>query len=216
MRWIEQDLRHLIALAAGGTVAFALFLLMHTFIATPPMAATESAPAMPIGWVSLRHETPVQRTQHHLSKPKPVKRPPATGLTPNTPLKPIPRQRLPLDPRSFGPNGRGPVVTVGPQNPGTGPGGASLSVLVRIPPLYPPQAAYRNVTGTVTTCFTVRSDGSVANARVTDASSTEARRLLGQAALASIAQWKFVPRTADGHALATNDVCQDIAFTLKR
>lgn len=87
-----------------------------------------------------------------------------------------------------------------------------LSVLVHIPSLYPPQAAYRNVTGTVTTCFTVRSNGSVANARVTDVSSAEARRLLGQA---SIAQWKFVPRTADGHALATNDVCQDIAFTLK-
>ena len=216
MRWIEQDLRHLMALAAGGAVAFALFLLMHAFIATPPMAATESAPAMPIGWVSVHHETPVQRKQHHLSKPKPVKRPPTTGSVPKTPFKPIPRQRLPLDPRSFDPGGRGPIITVGPQSPGTGPGGASLSVLVRIPPLYPPQAAYGNVTGTVTTCFTVRSDGSVANARITAASSAQARRLLGPAALASIVQWKFVPRTADGHAAATKDVCQDIAFALNR
>lgn len=85
---------------------------------------------------------------------------------------------------------------------------------MRIPPLYPPQAAYQNVTGTVTTCFTVRSDGSVADARVAGASSTQARRLLSQAALASILQWKFVPRTVNGHAVATHNVCQDIAFTL--
>jgi len=142
MRWIEQDRRHLMAPAAGGAVAFALFLLMHTFIATPLKTAPASAPAMPIGWITVHHETPVRRKQHHLPKPKPVKRPPATGLMPKTPLKPIPRQRLPLDPRSFNPNGRGPVVTLGPQNPGTAPGGASPGVLVRIPPLYPPQAAY--------------------------------------------------------------------------
>ena len=43
---------------------------------------------------------------------------------------------------------------------------------------------------------------------------TQARRLLGQAALAAILQWKFVPRTVHGHTVATNGVCQDIHFKL--
>lgn len=214
MRWIEQDLRHLMALAAGGAVAFALFLLMHTLIAMHPQTASASPPVMPIGWVTVQHETPVQRRQHRLNKPKPVKQPPPTGITTQTTRNPIPTQRLPLDPRSFGPKGVGPVMNPGPQGGKAVPGSGSLGVLVRIPPLYPPQAAYRNVTGTVTTCFTVRSDGSVANARVTGASSTQAGRVLGQAALVSILQWKFIPRTVNGHAVATNNVCQDIAFTL--
>ncbi len=214
MRWIEQDLRHLMALAAGGAVAFALFVLMHTLIATHQHGVSTSPPAMPIGWVTVHHETPVQPKKHHLSKPKPIKQPPTTGLTTKTPFKPIPRQPLPLNPKSLNPDGPGPIVTAGPPRGGAAPGNAALGVLVRIRPLYPPQAAYRNVTGTVTTCFTVRSDGSVANAQVTGASSAQARRLLGQAAIASILQWKFVPRTVNGHPVATNNVCQDINFNL--
>lgn len=216
MRWIEQDLRHLMALAAGGAVAFALFLLMHTLIATHPHGASSSPPAIPVGWVTVHHETPVQHKRRRLARPKPVKPPPATGLLPNRTHTPVHRQRLPLDPRSFGPNGRGPVVTPGPQDGGAAPGNGSLGVRVRIPPLYPPQAVYQNVTGTVTTCFTVRSDGSVASPRVAGATSAQARRLLGQAALVSILQWKFVPRTVNGHAVATSNVCQDINFTLNQ
>jgi periplasmic protein TonB len=216
MRWIEQDLRHLMALAAGGAMAFALFLLMHTLIATHPQGGSASPPAIPVGWVTVHHETPVQHKQRHLAKPEPVKQPPPTGLLPHRAHNPIPRHRLPLDPRNFGPKGTGPVVTPGPQGCGTAAGTGALGVLVRIPPLYPPQAAYQNVTGTVTTCFTVRADGSVANPRVAGATSAQARRLLGQAALVSILQWKFVPRTENGHAVATNNVCQDINFKLNQ
>ena len=186
MRWIEQDLRHLMALAGGGAMAFALFLLMHAFVTTHRQSASASLPATPIDWVTVHHDTPVQHKQHRMAKPKPVNQPPPTGIIPPTHLTPVPRQRLPLDPRSFGPKGTGPVVNPGPQGGRPSPGGRSLGVLSRIPPLYPPQAAYQNVTGTVRTCFTVRSDGSVGNARVVGATSAQARRLLGQAALVSI------------------------------
>jgi len=213
MRWIEQDLRHLVALAGGGAVAFALFLLMHAFITMHGQTASASPPATPVGWVTVRHDTPVQHRQHRLAKPKPVKQLPPTGVIPQTHPNPVPRQRLQLGPINLGPKGTGPVMDPGPQ---AAAGGRSLGVLFRIPPQYPPQAVYQNVTGTVTTCFTVRGDGSVANARVVGASSSQARRLLGPAALVSIMQWKFVPRKANGRPVATNDVCQDITFTLNQ
>jgi len=87
--------------------------------------------------------------------------------------------------------------------------------MFRVRPLYPPQAAYRGIQGSVETCFTVRADGSVGDARVVGASSSQARRLLGPAALRTIGKWKFVPRRAGGHAVATSGVCQDLVFRLR-
>ncbi len=214
MRWIEQDLRHLMALAAGGAVAFALFLLMHTLIATHQHGVSAAPPATPIGWVTVHHQTPVHRKEHHLTKPKLVKQPPATGGVPRSPHHPINRPSIHFNPWSTDWGHKGPVIITGPQSGQGQPGNKGMGIVSRIPPLYPPQAVYQNVTGTVTTCFTVRSDGSVANARVVSASSAQARRLLGQAALVSIMQWKFMPRAVNGHPVATHNVCQDINFNL--
>ena len=216
MRWIEQDLRHLMALAAGGAVALALFLLMHTFITMHPQAASASPSAMPIGWVTVHHETSVRPKPHSPKKPKLAKQPHTTSVQPRAPHNSIHRPSIHFTRWSTGPENTGPVINSGPQDNPVTSGGRRLGILVRIPPLYPPQAAYRNVMGTVTTCFTVRSDGSVANPRVAGATSAQARRLLGQAALVSILQWKFIPRTVHGHPVATNNVCQDIDFTLNR
>lgn len=214
MRWIEQDLRHLMALAAGGAVAFALFILMHTLIGTPRHVMSASPPVMPIGWVTVHHETPVRRKPHIPPKPKPIKQPHTAGLVPHATHNPVTRHSMHFSPWSTSDNDLGPTLNIGPAQSQAVSGRQALSVVSRIPPLYPPRAAYRNITGTVTTCFTVRSDGSVADARIVGASSAQARRMLGQAALASILQWKFVPRETGGHAVATNNVCQDIAFTL--
>ena len=214
MRWIEQDLRHLMALAAGGAVAFALFLLMHTLIATHQHGVYASPPATPIGWITVHHETPVRAKPHPLKKPKLAKQPHSTGVAPKASPNPVHRPSFHFTRWSMNPNDTGPIVDTGPRGNQAVPGGNALGVVSRIPPLYPPQAAYQNVTGTVTTCFTVRSDGSVANARGVSASSAQAKRLLGQAALVSIMQWKFIPRAVNGHPVATNNVCQDIDFNL--
>ncbi len=88
----------------------------------------------------------------------------------------------------------------------------TLTPMVRIPPVYPPLAQYQGVQGSVTTCFTVEPDGSVASPHVTQASSPQARRMLARAALQTILQWKFFPRKINGKPVATKGICQSILF----
>ncbi|MGH9440381.1 MAG: energy transducer TonB, partial [Terriglobia bacterium] len=119
-----------------------------------------------------------------------------------------------LDTSSLG-NGGG--VFIG--NPNAGPatdagGNAPLTPMVRIVPIYPPDAQYQGVQGSVSTCFTVNGDGSVSDPHVTGATSPQARQMLSQAALRTIMQWKFFPEKVNGKGVATPGVCQDIIFKI--
>ncbi len=108
-----------------------------------------------------------------------------------------------------------------------------LRPVVRVKPRYPPGAQYRGYEGTVRVCFTVTAQGTVTDIRrvgyhslaapastVAPASATarvaEARTLLGAAAVATIRKWRFTPRKKNGKAIATPDVCQEIAFNIFR
>lgn len=97
----------------------------------------------------------------------------------------------------------------------------------RVPPVYPSLAQLMNYHGVVRVCFTVTTQGAVTDAKLSGfsklstpagsyapASATvrqaQARKLLGDAALATIRQWQFVPEKLDGKVIATPGVCQDI------
>lgn len=109
----------------------------------------------------------------------------------------------------------------------------ALSPVVRVGPRYPAPAVYKGYQGTVRVCFTVTAKGTVTDLRRTGypnleappgtdapASATtraaEARTLLGRAAVATLQKWRFVPRKKNGKAVATPNVCQNIAFHLAR
>ena len=61
----------------------------------------------------------------------------------------------------------------------------------------------------------VEPDGSVASPHVTHASSPQVRRMLAQAALRTILQWKFFPKKVDGKPVAAR-ACQSIEFRIPK
>lgn len=215
MHTLTQDARYPVAVAAAGLVAFALFLLMHSLVATDrqPTAMAQQPPTLSVVKVrrAPNRHSPVRTAPKRPHAPPRLPHVPITGgfhVPPGVP----PTMSLQQSP---------PGWQWGPRyNPGRWPqggaGNSRLDVKWRFRPGYPPRAAILGVEGFVATCFTVRADGSVADARVVGASSPQARRLLGPAALQAIARWRFFPRTLAGHAVATRDVCQDIRFTLSR
>jgi len=217
MRHGLMDLRFLPALLGGCIIATALFLLMHHLIANNQQQAPSGEQANTVNFVQVQKQQQVRKkTYAHPKKP-----PPSKGPQPDEKEVVSGRQQLhalllPTNLKlSSNSLGSGTGVYIGQSGPQTNSQGyAPLTPMVRIKPIYPPQAQYQGVEGTVTTCFTVEPDGSVANPHVKGASSPQARRMLGQAALRTILQWKFFPKKVNGSPVSTKDVCQDIQFTL--
>ncbi|MGH8127890.1 MAG: energy transducer TonB [Gammaproteobacteria bacterium] len=90
-----------------------------------------------------------------------------------------------------------------------------LRPIREVAPGYPPRAV--SVEGVVTVCFTVKKNGTVANARVVYTSFhpkgyITAQNDLKAAALIVIQQWKFEPERINGHAVNRPGVCQDFDF----
>lgn len=216
MRRIFMDMRIIPALILGLVVAFGLFLLMHNLIANNQQPKINAQQVNLINFVTVRHNEQVQTINHNRPPPPPPpkKPPPTEQVQTQTQSVTQQAQQLPVnikfDQNSIGGGG----VYIGNQNEANRSSYAPLTPMVRIAPIYPPQAQVQNVEGTVTTCFTVNPDGSVSNPHVQHASSPQARRLLAQAALQTILQWKFFPQKVQGKPVATKGVCQDIKFQL--
>ncbi len=215
MRRIFMDLRIAPALVLGLVVAFGLFLLMQSLISTNQRPPSNAQQATLVNFVTVQHNEQVQTRNFNRPKPPPPpKNPPPTEKV-QTQTKSVSQQaqQLPVnikfDQNSIGGGG----VYIG-SNQGNTSSYAPLTPMVRIAPIYPPEAQVQNVEGTVTTCFTVNPDGSVSSPHVEHASSPQARRMLGQAALQTILQWKFFPQKVQGKPIETKGVCQDIKFTL--
>lgn len=210
MQRTMQDTRFLLAVAGGGLMSLGLFLLMQQLIGGRPSAPGATAQPPDIDWVSVhRQHRVVQNPVVHPKPPQVVKRPP-TG-TPATPLTHTPRAPVVLNLQA---PGNGPAFrNPSHANPG-GVGSSALEARFRTRPLYPPQAAYQAIEGSVTACFTVSAAGSVIDPYVAGASSPQARRALGAAALNAVRQWKFFPRVVNGAAVTTPRVCQVVRFRL--
>jgi len=81
--------------------------------------------------------------------------------------------------------------------------------LVRIPPMYPPRAAERGLSGQCTAFFDVSPLGKPYNVRTECSSSVFAR-----AARRSVEKWKYNPKIIDGKAVARSGVVTVIKFQL--
>lgn len=214
MRHGLSDIRIVPALILGTAVAFGLFLLMHAMISNNPNPNLNGQQSVQIHFVQVQRNPPVQTKNynHPPPPPPPKKPPPKEQIQTNTNVSHH-VQQLPVNVK-FNENslGGGGGVYINP-NAGANRGSyAPLTPMVRIKPQYPPRAQYQGVQGTITTCFTVEPDGSVANPHVTHASSPQARQMLANAALQTILQWKFFPQKSNGKPIATKGVCQDIKF----
>lgn len=84
--------------------------------------------------------------------------------------------------------------------------------LVRIAPEYPPRALRRGIEGWVQVQFTITPTGAVTDAKVVAA---EPPNLFDEAALRSIARWRYNPKIEDGVAVERVGVQTVIRFVLE-
>ena len=85
--------------------------------------------------------------------------------------------------------------------------------LVRIPPDYPPRALARGLEGWVEVQFTITPTGTVRNAKVVNA---EPPGIFDDAALKSIARWRYNPKIEGGTAVERVGVQTVIRFQLEK
>lgn len=211
------EFRYVPAIVVGFAISLGLFLLMHSLIANTREANVNAQQANLVGFVQVQHQDIVRHKQYERpQKPPPPKNPPPKEQVQVSKPQQSQVSQLPtnikLDTSSLA-SGSGVYIGTGAPEENS-EGYAPLTPMVRIKPLYPPQAQYQGIEGTVSTCFTVEPDGSVSSPHVTGASSPQARQMLAQAALQTILQWKFFPQKVNGQPVATKNVCQDIHFTL--
>jgi protein TonB len=84
--------------------------------------------------------------------------------------------------------------------------------LVRVPPEYPPRALNRGITGWVIVEFTITGSGSVKDAKVVDA---QPKTIFNDAALKSIARWRYNPKIENGQPVERVGVRTIIRFNLE-
>ena len=77
--------------------------------------------------------------------------------------------------------------------------------------VYPPAAKAEGIEGYVVIRYDVTAQGAVANPEVVEA---EPEGVFEEAALASIAQWRFRPATVGGEAVETSGVVSTLRFRL--
>lgn len=84
--------------------------------------------------------------------------------------------------------------------------------IVKVAPVYPPQAAERGLEGYVIVEYTVTENGSVADPVVVESSSS----LFEEAALQSIRKYKYKPRVENGRPVSVRGVRSQITFVLEQ
>jgi periplasmic protein TonB len=85
--------------------------------------------------------------------------------------------------------------------------------LVRVPPDYPPRALTRGLEGWVKVQFTITATGTVKDATVVDA---DPKNIFDDAALKSIARWRYNPKVEDGVAIERVGMQTIIRFQLEQ
>jgi protein TonB len=84
--------------------------------------------------------------------------------------------------------------------------------LVRVPPDYPPRALNRGIEGWVIVEFTITGAGAVKDAKVVDA---QPKTIFNDAALKSIARWRYNPKIENGQPVERVGVRTIIRFNLE-
>ncbi len=200
-RW-PQRLRKLLAPAAAALlINFALFGLMPYLLTRDGGEAKNQDMAIPVNVIRLKQpESPVKRTPEKPPEPPPPKKtvkPPQAKAVPTKLSLPFAiNPRLPSSPSTLNlpvmPPGRIGVPTdiVGDDDLD-----APLSVVVRVPPVYPLGAKNRGTEGWVKVRFIVNEDGTVHGVTVVD---SQPQKTFDEAVIRAVSGWRFKAGTVGG------------------
>lgn len=199
--------------SAGLAFCFSLvvFSLLYSAIHVGKFVTDKSEALQTIDFVRLRRDSETETLQRRKPPPPPAPPPPPSKM------------KVVAEASSQGMTGMAiptldlsASVTGGPMAGAMGKGGGAamfdgdLLPLQRIPPQYPRDAARAGVTGWVQLEVTVNADGSVRNAKVTDA---KPKGIFEAAAVQAVMRWKFKPKIQDGKPVEQKGA-QKIEFNL--
>jgi len=198
--------------AAVLSVLFSLvlFALLYSAIHAGKFVAEKSEVLQTIDFVRLKRDSEVETLSRRKPPPPPAQPPPpakmrvaSAAVQQNMGGMEIPSLNLSAS------------VTGGPLGGQMGKGvtgmfDGDLMPLQRIVPTYPADARRAGVTGWVQLEILVNADGSVRNAKVTDA---KPRGLFEAAAVTAVLRWKFKPKIVDGKPVEQRG-SQKIEFNL--
>ncbi len=192
----------------GGAAftTFGLFLLMQGLVGKEMMSFPEERPVFNPDIVLNMPDRPDVREVDRVTPP------PEVTEQPDTPKPTVDPGDRSVPGLPFGP---APFPGTGFDDIGTDfmPGymdGERLP-LVRVQPQYPRSALERGIEGSVVVEFTVREDGTVADAQVIDA---EPKGIFDRSALAAIAKFKYKPTVVDGIPRASTGIRYRFVFEL--
>ncbi len=190
-------------LTAGGTNLLLFLVMPHLIDPAPALTSLETViPQVNVVRVS-RPETPVKR---HRAKPppepKPMKKPRTTPRTPAMAKLTLTFEitpRLPAGPDTL----TLPVMESAPRMPASGLPGAfepgqldgPLTVLARVPPLYPMNARRRGIEGWVKVLLVVDKTGQVDGIEIV---AEQPPGIFEESVRRCVAGWRFKPGTVEG------------------
>ncbi len=191
------------AVAAALGLNLLLFLLMPRLMHQSPALPTIEK-IVPNVQVTRLHR-PEQEKKREIKPPEPPPPPPETNArsAPDRPAKPELKMPFEINPRlPSGPNTLNlPPLKTGPMMPGNvnifseGELDAPLTVLVRIPPVYPLRARRLGIEGWVKVSFFVNKSGKVENIRILEA---DPENVFDSSVRQCVSRWRFKPGTIDG------------------
>lgn len=196
-----------VALFGGALfVNVALFGLMPFLMIPGGDQPDKELPAVPVQLIRLQPPEPPMK--------KIVEKPPPPPPKPQTEKPQAPKASMAKLSLPFSLNPRLPALQSDislPLVPGMDPGGldeifsvgeldSPLTILVRIPPVYPIAAKRRGVEGWVRVRFIVNEDGSVSNITIAE---SEPLKLFDDAVIRSVSGWRFKAGTIGGMAVRT-------------
>jgi protein TonB len=206
--------RYLISVGLAAGVTLGLFLLMHSLVALGSgKVLEEQEERVVIDFVRLRREPelPVQEQELPTKALPRVQPPPPRLEAPHGP-RPDPgalRVAMPV----VSEPARSVKLVGGPGLGDAAPSDASATPLVRIQPIYPPDARQRRIEGWVTMRFTISATGAVKDPVVVEANPPG---VFDSAALRALRRWKYRPRVEEGRAVEKRGLKVRLSFRLDR
>jgi protein TonB len=185
----------------GGALSIGLFWVLWHLI-SQPINVGPVVKATRIEFTRMRRDTEVKTKQEE-----------KVTRTPPPPTPQVPKMDFASAGLSSNVINIDPVVNTGGVGKISLTAGSDTDVipLVRIPPDYPPRALERGVEGWVQVEFTITETGGVKDAKVVAA---QPRGIFDEAALRSIARWRYNPKVEDGKAVARVGMQTVIKFQL--
>jgi protein TonB len=194
------------AALAGSAVTFALLFLMQWLIATARNVLPEETRHPVAEFIEVLREETAQSVAHRPQRPQGPQRAPdmpasdrggeAVGAVPALAVS-------------------APVADVGLElgaGFGGGGGDGEYVPVVKVAPVYPPEALAQNLSGYVIVEFTVTRAGTVRNVLVVESTSS----VFDAAAIDAASRFKYKPRVIDGEPVEVSGVRNKISFVVEQ